>query len=283
LEFPRRRVFFEKDTIMTIRWLSSVEEEGETLFRIGRDGDTYIAEWPELLTLRAAKETPPQVTEHEGLSPVMKKKILSGAVKAYTRHLTGAMSVHAAVLARNGRAIALLGTSGAGKSTLAAYLTRALGAELVSDDVCHLEEQSGRLIAPPAGEQHFLNEASCVALGLTHQGGAEKSALESPCSQQPYPLCAWVSLAFDTHALKLQPLHGYAALAAVLGSSARLTLDDPESTRRDLERAGRWATEVPVLRFVRPRDFNALSNCLALFSHLFEGTDPNSCSEESPS
>jgi hypothetical protein len=258
---------------MTVRWLSSVEEEGETLFRIGREGETYIAEWPELLTLRAAKGTPPQMTEHEGLSPVMKKKIIGGAVKAYTRHLAGAMSVHAAVLAKNGRAIALLGTSGAGKSTLAAYLTRALGAELVSDDVCHLEEQNGWLMAPPAKEHHFLNEASCVALGLTHQGGAEKSAIESKHSRHSHPLCAWVSLAFDTQqvAPQLQPLHGYNALAAVLGSSARLTLDDPESTRRDLDRAGRWATEVPVLRFVRPRDFAALSQCVALFSALFEG------------
>jgi hypothetical protein len=258
-------------SMSAVRWLSSVEEDGETLFRIGRDGATYVAEWPELLTLRVAKESQPEVTEHAGLSPVMKKKIMRGAVKAYTRHLAGAMSVHAAVLAKNGRAIALLGTSGAGKSTLAAYLTRALGAELVSDDVCHLEEQNGRLIAPPANEEHFLNEASCVALGLTHQGGAEKSAFESQHSRVPYPLCAWVSLAFDTHPPQLEPLHGYAALAAVLGSSARLTLDDPESTRHDLDRAGRWATEVPVLRFVRPRDFAALSKCIALFSALFEG------------
>lgn len=61
------------------------------------------------------------------------------------------LTLHASAVAREGRAVLILGASGSGKSGLALELI-ARGAQLVADDRVALERVGGRLVAsaPPA-------------------------------------------------------------------------------------------------------------------------------------
>ncbi|MDI4634494.1 HprK-related kinase A [Pelomonas sp. V22] len=61
----------------------------------------------------------------------------------------GYLVMHAAVLARNGRAIMLPGFPGAGKSTLCASLALIEGWQLLSDELAILEPDSGLLLPHP--------------------------------------------------------------------------------------------------------------------------------------
>lgn len=63
-------------------------------------------------------------------------------------HAAGFAAVHAAAVARGGRAVLLPAPAGSGKSTLAAACTLA-GWELLSDDTVVLEEEAGRALLRP--------------------------------------------------------------------------------------------------------------------------------------
>jgi hypothetical protein len=68
---------------------------------------------------------------------------LLGSVFGFVLRLRGITCVHAAAIAVDGRAIALVGASGAGKSTTAAGFAR-LGYAVLTDDLAALSERSGR-------------------------------------------------------------------------------------------------------------------------------------------
>lgn len=74
--------------------------------------------------------------------------VLVGFGFGYLLQLRGVLCLHGAVLARGGRAFALLGSSRAGKSTLAAALVHR-GAALVSDDLLVVTRDGDALHAQP--------------------------------------------------------------------------------------------------------------------------------------
>ncbi|MFX9020101.1 hypothetical protein ABTN35_21005, partial [Acinetobacter baumannii] len=63
---------------------------------------------------------------------------LSAGVAGAILHRRGQLPLHAACVARDGRALALAGPSGRGKSTLAAALA-ASGWTALTDDVCRVQ------------------------------------------------------------------------------------------------------------------------------------------------
>lgn len=70
--------------------------------------------------------------------------------------LASALSVHATVIKKNEKCIALCGASHAGKSTLAAYLILCAGYELVTDDIV--------MLYPKDGEAFFFTAPSRLRL-----------------------------------------------------------------------------------------------------------------------
>jgi hypothetical protein len=109
----------------------------------------------------------------------------------------GALVLHGATVARNGRAIAICGPSGACKSTLAAALCGG-GCSLVTDDICvvGLDEHRQPVVLPD-GKQLKLWKEAIDRLDLAdRQGDAvrksfEKYFIDQPgVSGQPSPLSA---------------------------------------------------------------------------------------------
>ncbi len=77
-------------------------------------------------------------------APDISVNIIQNIVIAYQNSLQGKESLHATVLERNGKAIALCGASGAGKSTLAACLLASDPTwKLVTDDVAYVAAAKG--------------------------------------------------------------------------------------------------------------------------------------------
>lgn len=89
--------------------------------------------------------------------------VLVGFVLGYALHLRGTLCLHGAVLARQGRAIGVLGDSGAGKSTLSAALLKS-GAALVSDDVLVISSHASCLCVQPGYAGLRLNRDSAQQL-----------------------------------------------------------------------------------------------------------------------
>jgi hypothetical protein len=85
-------------------------------------------------------------------------------MRSVFRH-RGLVSFHAAVLARDGRAIALMGARKAGKSTLSAALT-VNGWRLVADDLARFGVEDGKWIAFPGLTRSKLHDDVAAALDL---------------------------------------------------------------------------------------------------------------------
>jgi hypothetical protein len=84
------------------------------------------------------------------------------AVQALTEHPRGLLSLHGALVAKNGNGIVILGAGKAGKSTLACALWRR-GWSLLCDDMALVETERGR--ARPTPRRVSLRAPSRVLLG----------------------------------------------------------------------------------------------------------------------
>lgn len=104
---------------------------------------------------------------------------LLGTVFGVLLHQRGALVLHGAAVAKDGRAIAICGVSGAGKSTLAAALCGA-GFTFAADDLCVIGLDSSRHpVVLPDGRQLKLWTESIDGLDLAaRRGEAIRDSLE---------------------------------------------------------------------------------------------------------
>jgi hypothetical protein len=184
----------------------------------------------------------------------------------------GVLVLHAATLARNGRAIAIAGPAGTGKSTLAGALCR-LGFELMSDDVAVIEMPDRAAIAVFGGVRRLRLWPDSLALLGIEQGGTDREisyankviVVAAGETRQPAPLAA---------IYLLEPGAAPSICRLTSPASAAIALAGQIHRRQFIVPMGRTATmirlaadaalRVPVHRLRLPRDAGSLAQSAAM-------------------
>ncbi|MFO0663325.1 MAG: hypothetical protein U0174_05205 [Polyangiaceae bacterium] len=241
-----------------MKWLSETYADGALVLRIGRDGDTVLAEWPELGVLRAPRNGVAHTFEPaEGADVLSLQKLERGVVVALLRHLRGELSLHASAVVQGDKAVAFIGESGSGKSTFAAYLGRK-GWLTLADDVAHIEQTDEGFFVLPSERTHFLLPDACEALGVRADDGRAKTSVDASQVGERTKLAALVSFA-DDDCVRVERVKGFATVGLLLPCLARFVFDEPAVLKADLEHLSHMLARVPLYRIGRPRGFEHLA------------------------
>lgn len=163
------------------------------------------------------------------------------AVWAFVLDLHGRESFHGSVVARSGRAVAVLGLSGDGKSTIAARAVDA-GWDLLSDDLVACAEDGS--VAPGPGYLRLLGDEQA-------DQPVDDAALGADGKRRAYapvgPAAALGAvIVMDPAFPELTRLTGLAAADALLANRYIPFAVSPDQRRRSLAGAARIAGAVPV-------------------------------------
>jgi hypothetical protein len=256
-------------------WLGEARDGEYVALRVGRSGDELIAEWVGIGRLRARRDgSSPRFDPMPGADEAQVEKVRKGAVRLFLRHLEGKIGLHAAAVARDGRAVALVGASGDGKSTLAAALC-ARGADLLADDSTAIDATPEGWTIVPFEDAHWLDDVACARVGLSHPTGTELTKERVPAvrvATKSARAAAVVVLAFvDTaEAPRMTRLAGVDAAAVLVPMTLRFVVDDPAIQRRELDALSDLVASVPVYRLERKRELAYLDATCDLVERAIE-------------
>ncbi len=198
-----------------------------------QDSDVVLA-WPEARFAVRADRVLVDATD-----PAAAAMLLVPAVWSIVLAARGHESLHGSAVARDGRAIAVLGHSGSGKSSAAlALLDR--GWRLVTDDLLAFDAGGRAVPGPPV-----LRLAPDRAVGRTGQPDpAGKFRVPVVPCPDPVPLAAVVVLS-DRHD-RCERLTGASAVSGVLGEVYAPVLTQPGQPRRRFDLAVRLVSTARV-------------------------------------
>ena len=245
-----------------VEWVGEYRSEGALHFRIGRSGHTLVAEWAGCCTLRSDRAgTESELVADPEADPNLVAKIDHGLAPALLRHLRGKLTLHAAAVSLEGKAVACFGESGAGKSTSIAHLARQLDASLFADDTVAVEFGPDAIHIIPTERVSWLLPEARVALGLSDNDPRKIALAPARAGLGAPPLVALVKLRFDDAlpAPSVRRVHGHEALASLVPSLLRFVIDEPDVQLREFEQLSALVRAVPVFELVRPRNLAALS------------------------
>jgi len=254
---------------MTLRWIAEYRGEDGVAFRIGRDGDELVAEWPNVVTLRARRDGSSHVlTPADGADPRDVDAIRRGSAEALLGHLRGELSVHAAAVAIGETAIVFLANSGGGKSTLCAAASARPNARFIADDVVALDRRDGVWRASSRERDHWLHDDARAALGL-EIGEGKAAVAPGRNAEDALPIAAFVALEFgDEEQMALSRCGLVDAFAIVIPQVVRFVLEEPEVVRTEIDLVSHLVEHVPVHRLVRPRNLRRLSESVDIVASI---------------
>lgn len=171
----------------------------------------------------------------------------------------GDLALHAAVLARDGRAVVFCGASTRGKSTLAAELA-ARGYDLLGDDsaVLTLDGDDGMLVWPGPAGSRMRRPGELLLRDLVHADGGRELT-------EPVRLAAAVEL-LERGGVEVA-VQRLAPIAAATSLYAYAPQADGPAVARTFALCARLAERVPVFRASMPDDLaRAGEHAEALFS-----------------
>ena len=179
--------------------------------------------------------------------------------------------VHAALLARNGKAVIIPGTSGAGKSTLTLCLLRA-GFEFGGDDLCFITPDAGRVRIFSFPDEIDVAEKTVEffpELGFLRNAERRPGAAKWPLlPEQVYPVsfvgeCAPSVLIFpriaDSDESWLEPIQGADALLELVPN---VLLTDADASQAHLDALGQLIRQSQCWRLETGRDFDRIPTML---------------------
>ncbi len=242
------------------RWLA-VHDEPFGSFRIGKDGDDHVAEWTGVATLRAkARGEAPRLTFEPSCPEEARKKIEGGSAMLLLRHLRGEIALHGAAIAKNGRALLLLGRSGDGKSTLAHALVHDHGWELLADDAIALADAAGGYDVLPTESVLWLSPGGAGPKLVRHARSLARG---------PTRLAAVITLAFaERETPVLAPLAPMLRARAWVQSFVRFAIDDRELLALEARRVAELSLSVVAVQLSRPKDLARVGEVAALLTSV---------------
>jgi hypothetical protein len=173
-------------------------------FSCWRAGANIILEWPD-----ARFEIGPTHIDVDTAHPEAAAHYLMQGAWSVLLTARGREALHASVVSREGRSLAIMGASGNGKSTASLALIDQ-GWSLVSDDVLILNDEGMALPGP-----QFMRLVGTAAEGRSgHWDGLGKFRYEPPTCETPSQL-AWVIVLSDRYD-RLRPLAGVEAIDAIV-------------------------------------------------------------------
>jgi hypothetical protein len=188
-------------------------------------------------------------------------------------HQRGAMVLHGAAVARDGRALAICGASGDGKSTLATALCRA-GFEFVADDICAVGlGDEGRPVVWPDGRQLKLWREAIERLGMAPDQGAavrdgiEKYFIGPPATAMTPPRLTAIYVLGEARAPRpegIEPLNLPDAMRALDLQAYRPAIRARIGSKpRNLAQSAAVLSHARTFRFERPRGFEHMDRLVA--------------------
>jgi hypothetical protein len=242
---------------LTVRWLAeSFDGGGELAARVGRDGDSLVADWSGRGRLTVSCDRSDISFEpHPDADSVEVEKLRRGAIPLLLAHLAGSIPLHASAVAIDGRAIVFVGGSGLGKSTLAAAVCEESGASLLGDDSVIIERKGDSFHVVALEESHWLDAESARALGRRAEISGKTPLVPRRSDVRSAKLALIVHLGFveTREQPHLVPVGGLDAIGGLLAQLTRFSVDDPEIAKRDLATLAELVERTPVVRLERPR------------------------------
>jgi len=189
--------------------------------------------------------------------------------------VVGEEPLHATVVARPGRCVALMGESGSGKSTLAAYLV-SRGARLVTDDLLRVAIDGPRVSAYPGPRRiKLMPDSKARYLGAQAQGvpmhplsGKYILPLEADMVYEgPVTLDELILLDWPEEAVpqpRIETPTPRDAMLRVIAGTCVTRVTDAARLARQFAFAQELVERLPVRRLLQPNDLDRLPETAAL-------------------
>jgi hypothetical protein len=215
-----------------------------------------------------------------GASPRDASIFVLGVSFGILLHQRGALVLHGAAVAKDGRALAICGASGAGKSTLATALCRE-GFEFVADDICAVSlDEAGRPVVWPDGRQLKLWREAIERLNVRARQGAavrdgiEKYYIGAPATALAAPRLTAVYVLADARPQEpedIRPLNLPDAMRALDLQAYRPAIRDRVGSKpHNLAQSAAVLSHARTYRFERPRGFEHMDRLVAALATHWE-------------
>ncbi|HWF50481.1 MAG TPA: hypothetical protein VG294_07555 [Solirubrobacteraceae bacterium] len=235
---------------------------GGTRVRLQFDGDDGA--WLEFLVDGRGDRVRMSLSADADLAEAV--QVLIGSVFSCVLAQRGRTCLHASVVARDGRAVALVGPKRSGKSTLALACVQR-GARVLADDVAAISIDDG-LVTTAVGHPRLRvgpDSAAAFSLGYgrlrpiwKHEEGRPRKRYHEvahpPTASSPVPLAGIYLLAPRGDALSTRSLTPGDMLPRLIANRHMATLLDRDGHRRDFACLAAIAAHVPGRELLRPDD-----------------------------
>jgi len=249
-----------------VRWLDELEQDGEVVLRVGRDGAGHlVVELVGQATVRCGvRGEDPELIAEPGTPPEEVEALRGGFLRAVLNHVRGMTTLHASSVATPDGVLSFAGVSGSGKSTMAAAMCERRGLELLADDVTPICARCSDVCVAPTSGRTLLLQDTLVALGLAGAPGRKLATPARTAATSARPLRAIVQLEFDQtlDAPVLRRLRGHEAVGTILKNTFHFALDDVALRQAELDNLFAIAGAAGIYELRRPRDFAMLDRTL---------------------